>query len=93
MDLGQIVVDQYLIMLDGKPLSLVTSSGLEKWESEGQNFTCRYDQITHEGEHLGKFRCLYKKEGSPEVFLLVVPPSSPDGFSIVLFDQPPHTIH
>jgi hypothetical protein len=93
MDLGQIVVDQYLIMLEGKPISLITRSGLATWENEGKSFTCRYDQITHEGEHLGKFRCLYEKEGSSEIFLLVEPPSSPDGFSVVLLDQPPQTIH
>lgn len=93
MDLRQIVVDQYLIMLHGMPLSLITTSGLATWENEGQSFSCRYDQITHEGEHFGKFRCLYQKEGSPEIFLLVEPPSSPDGFSVILFDQPPRTVH
>lgn len=93
MDLGQIVVDQYLIMLHGMPLSLITKYGLAQWEDEGQRFSCCYDQITDEGEHEGKFRCLYQKEGSPEIFLLVEPPSSPDGFSVILFDQPPRTVH
>lgn len=93
MDLGQIVVDQYLIMLDGKPLPLITKSGLAKWEIEGQNITCHYDQISAEGAHKGKYRCLYEKEGSPEIFLLVRPPSSPDGFGVVLFDRPPGTVH
>lgn len=93
MVLGQIVVDQYLIMLHGMPLSLITKSGLAQWENEGQRFSCRYDQITDEGEHEGKFRCLFEKEGSTEIFLLVEPPSSPEGFSVILFDQPPRTVH
>lgn len=89
----QIVVDQNLIMLDGKPLALVTKTGIAEWETEGIAYTCRYDEITDDGDDKGKYRCLYEKEGSHEVFLLVVPPSDPDGFSVVLFDHPPRTIH
>ena len=89
----QIVVDRNLIMLDGKPLALVTPSGLSKWKSEGVSFTCRYDQITEECEHKEKYRCLYKKEGSPDTFLLVNAPSSPEGFNVILFDQPPQMRH
>lgn len=89
----QIVVDQNLIMLDGKPLALVTKSGITEWETEGIAYTCRYDEITDDGDNKGKYRCLYEKEGSHEIFLLVVPPSDPDGFSVVLFDHPPHTLH
>lgn len=89
----QIVVDKNLILLDGKPLSFVTEAGLSQWEKEGTNFECRYDQITDEGEHCGKYRCLYEKEGSPETFLLVESPSSSEGFNVVLLDQPPRTLH
>ena len=89
----QIVVEQKLNMLNGKPLALVTKTGLAKWNSEGKAYTCRYDEITDDGESKGKYRCLYEKEGSHETFLLVVPPSDPEGFSVVLFDHPPHTIH
>ena len=89
----QIVVDQNLIMLDGKPLALVTQSGIAKWDSEGVAYTCRYDEVTDDGDNKGKYRCLYEKEGSYEVFLLVVPPSDPDGFSVVLLDRPPQALH
>ena len=89
----QIIVDQNLIMLDGKPLALVSKSGIAKWDSAGIDYTCRYDEITDEEDNKGKYRCLYEKEGSPETFLLVVPPSDPDGFSVVLFDHPPHSLH
>jgi hypothetical protein len=89
----QIVVDQKLIMLDGKPLALVTKSGLAEWDEAGIAYTCRYDEITHEGDHKGKYRCLYEKEGSHEIFLLVTPPSAPEGFSVILFDHPPRTLH
>ncbi len=89
----QIIVDQNLIMLDGKPLALVTKSGIAKWDREGISYTCRYDEITGDGDSNGKYRCLYEKEGSLETFLLVVPPSDPEGFSVVLFDHPPHTLH
>ena len=34
-NMEQIVVDQNLIMLDGKPLALVSKSGIAKWESAG----------------------------------------------------------
>lgn len=89
----QIVVDQKLIMLNGKPLSLVTESGLAEWERAGITYTCRYEEITHDGDHKGKYRCLYEKEGSRETFLLVAPPSAPEGFSVILFDHPPRTLH
>lgn len=89
----QIVVDQNLIMLDGKPLALVTETGIAEWDEAGLSYTCRYDEITDDGDNKGKFRCLYEKEGSHEIFLLVVPPSDPDGFSVVLYDQPPRTLH
>lgn len=89
----QIVVDQNLIMLDGKPLALVTKSGIAEWEKAGITYNCRYDEITDDGDNKGKYRCLYEKEGSHEIFLLVVPPSDPDGFSVVLFDHPPRTLH
>ena len=89
----QIVVDQNLIMLDGKPLALVSKSGVAKWDRAGIEYTCRYDQITDDGDHKGKYRCLYEKEGSREVFLLVTPPSDPQGFSVTLFDYPPHALH
>ncbi|MEM8635211.1 MAG: hypothetical protein AAGF33_09570 [Pseudomonadota bacterium] len=89
----QIVLDQKLIMLDGEPLSLVTESGLAEWDSDGVTYTCRYDEITHDGDHKGKFRCLYQREGSHEIFLLVKPPSAPEGFTVVLVDHPPNTLH
>ena len=89
----QIVVDQDLIMLDGKPLALVTKSGIAKWDREGISYACRYDEITEDGDNKGKYRCLYEKEGSQETFLLVVPPSHPEGFRVMLFDRPPHTLH
>lgn len=89
----QIVVDQKLIKLDGKPLALVTKSGIAEWDTAGIAYACRYDEITHEGDHKGKYRCLYEKEGSNETFLLVTPPSAPEGFSVVLFDHPPRTLH
>ncbi|MFQ1701906.1 hypothetical protein ACJ5NV_15060 [Loktanella agnita] len=89
----QIVVDQKLIMLDGTPLSLITLSGISEWESAGITYTCRYDEITDEGDHKGKYRCLYEKEGSHEIFLLVTPPSDPEGFRVILFDHPPRTLH
>ena len=89
----QIVVDQYLILLDDKPLSLITQSGLARWENDGVTFRYRFDEVTHEGDHLGKFRCLYEKEGSPEVFVLVEPPSSPEGFQVILFDHPTHRLN
>ena len=89
----QIVVDQNLIMLDGKPLALITKSGIDEWDDAGVSYICRYDKIADDGDNKGKYRCLYEKEGSQEVFLLVVPPSDPDGFSVVLFDRPPHTLH
>ena len=89
----QIVVDQQLIMRDGKPLSLVTETGLAEWDSAGIIYTCHYGEITHDGENKGKYRCLYEKEGSNEIFLLVTPPSAPEGFSVILFDHPPRTLH
>lgn len=89
----QIVVDQKLIMLNGIPLSLVTESGLAEWERAGITYTCRYEEVTHDGDHKGKYRCLYEKEGSRETFLLVAPPSAPEGFSVILFDHPPRTLH
>ena len=88
----QIVVDQHLIMLDGKPLALALKSGVAKWESAGIDYTCRYDEITDDGDNKGKYWGLYEKEGSPETFLLVVPPSDPAGFSVVLFYHPPRTL-
>lgn len=89
----QIVVDQNLILLDGKPLSLITRSGLIQWENDGVTFTCRYDQITDQGDNYGKYRCLYEREGTPEIFVLVESPSSPEGFCVILVDQPPKTLH
>ena len=89
----QIVVDQKLIMLDDKPLSLITKSGLAEWEAAGISFTCRFEEITDDGENNGKYRCLYEKEGSHETFLLVTPPSSPEGFSVILLDTPPYPLH
>ena len=89
----QIVVDQDLIMLDGKPLALITRSGLIKWENDGEIFHCWYDEIIEEGQNKGKFRCLYEKESSSEIFLLVSPPSAPEGFNVILFDRPPQQIH
>ena len=50
----QIIVDQNLIMLDGKPLALVTKSGIAMWDSQGTAYTCRYDEITVDGESKGK---------------------------------------
>ncbi len=89
----QVVVDQKLIMLNGKPLSLITLSGLSEWESAGITYTCRYDEITDEGDNKGRYRCLYRKDGSHETFLLVAPPSDPEGFHVILFDYPPRTLH
>lgn len=89
----QIVVDKNLILLDGKPLSLITRSGLNQWEREGISFNCRYDQITNEGEYHGKYRCLYERDGTPEIYVLVDSPSSPEGFKVILLDHPPRTLH
>jgi len=89
----QIIVDQYLILLDGKPMCLITRSGLDQWENDGISFSYRYDLISDEGEYFGKYRCLYEREGTPEIYVLVESPSSPEGFSVILFDHPARTLH
>ncbi|MEP3921119.1 hypothetical protein [Ascidiaceihabitans sp.] len=89
----QLVVDQNLILLDGKPLCFITADGLEQWEAEGTSFKCRYDMITNDGENHGKFRCLYEKDDSQDTYILVESPASPDGFKVILVDHPTDTLH
>ena len=57
----QFVVDQNLILLDGKPLAFVTKAGLREWHAQGLDFTCRYDRILDPGENNGNIGACMKE--------------------------------
>ena len=52
------------ILLDGKPLSLVTPAGVEGWIEKGIPHSYRYDQVRDPLDGQMKYRCLYEKDGN-----------------------------
>ncbi|WBU58781.1 hypothetical protein [Paracoccus sediminicola] len=76
------------ILLDGKPLSLVTLAGVESWIEKGIPHSYRYDQMRDPLDGQMKYRCIYEKEGADVPFVLVNSPTSGDG-RVILFDQKP----
>ena len=76
------------ILLDGKPLSLVTPAGVEGWIEKGIPHSYRYDQVRDPLDGKMKYRCLYEKDGSDVPFVLVNDPDDGDG-RVILFDEMP----
>lgn len=76
------------ILLDGKPLSLVTRAGVKKWIDQGIGHSYRYDQVRDPLDGQMKYRCLYEKDGADVPFVLVNDPDSGDG-RVILFDEKP----
>jgi hypothetical protein len=77
------------ILLDGKPLSLVTPAGVKAWIEDGVQHSFRYDQVRDSLSGQMKFRCLYEKVGADMPFVLVGAPDSADGSRVILFDRKP----
>lgn len=78
------------ILLDGEPLSLVTSAGVEAWIENGVRHSYRYDQVRDPLDGQMKYRCLYEKDGADVPFVLVNSPNSGDG-RVILFEDEPGT--
>ncbi len=76
------------ILLDGKPLSLVTPAGVEAWIDNGVRYSYRYDQVRDPLDGRMKYRCLHEKDGADVPFVLVNSPNSGDG-RVILFDSLP----
>lgn len=75
------------ILLDGKPLSLVTPAGVEAWIENGVRHSYRYDQVRDPLDGRMKYRCLYEKDGADVPFVLVNDPDSAEGARVILFDE------
>ena len=80
------------ILLDGKPLCLVTPAGVENWIENGVRHSHRYDQVRDPLDGQMKYRCLYEKEGAEVPFVLVSDPDTHDG-RVILFDRKPDAEH
>ncbi|MBO9468238.1 hypothetical protein J7443_23630 [Tropicibacter sp. R15_0] len=76
------------ILLDGKPLSLVTRAGVEGWIEEGTQYRCRYDQVKDPITGKQKYRCLFEIAQEAMPFVLVGDPDRGDG-RVILFDERP----
>lgn len=79
------------ILLDGKPLSLVTRAGVEAWIKSGIRHSYSYDQVRDPLDGQIKYRCLYEKDGADMPFVLVNDPDSTEGARVILFDDEPGT--
>jgi hypothetical protein len=79
------------ILLDGKPLLLVTRAGVSDWIENGIPYTYRYDVVRDPVDGQMKYRCLYEKNYEDVPFVLVNDPENGD-VQVVLFDEmPDHT--
>lgn len=76
------------ILLDGRPLALVTRTGVENWIKKGVKHSHRYDQVRDPLDGKMKYRCLYEKVGAEVPFVLVNDSDPGDG-RVVLFDSIP----
>lgn len=76
------------ILLNGRPLCLVTPAGVEDWIENGISHSYRYDQVRDPLDGKMKYRCLYEKEGADVPFVLVSDPDDGDG-RVILFDDMP----
>ncbi|MEM1150787.1 MAG: hypothetical protein AAGI03_09540 [Pseudomonadota bacterium] len=76
------------ILLDGRPLCLVTPAGVEAWIEQGVQHSYRYDQVRDPLDGKINYRCLYEKVGADVPFVLVNDPDSGDG-RVILFDNLP----
>lgn len=80
------------ILLDGKPLSLVTRAGVEIWIENGVKHSYRYDQVRDPLTGEIKYRCLYEKDGAELLHVLVGNPESEEDARVVLFDDMPGVV-
>lgn len=76
------------ILLDGRPLCLVTHAGVEDWIENGIPHSYRYDQVRDPLDGKMKYRCLYEKDGADVPFVLVSDPDEGDG-RVILFGNMP----
>lgn len=78
------------ILLDGRPLCLVTPAGVEDWIENGIPHSYRYDQVRDPLDGRMKYRCLYEKDGADVPFVLVNDPDDGDG-RVILFEKKPNS--
>lgn len=76
------------ILLDGRPLCLVTLAGVADWIENDVPHSYRYDQVHDPIDGKIKYRCLYEKDGVEVPFVLVSDPDDGDG-RVILFDDMP----
>lgn len=76
------------ILRDGRPLALVTPTGVADWIEKGIKHSHCYDQVRDPLDGKMKYRCLYEKDGAGVPFVLVNDPDIGDG-RVVLFEEMP----
>jgi hypothetical protein len=67
------------ILLDGRPLALVTRTGVEDWIAKGIEHSHRYDPVRDPLDGKMKYRCIYERDGSDAPFVLVNDPGTSNG--------------
>lgn len=73
------------ILLDGKPLSIVTTAGVEAWIEKGIRHSHHYDRVRDPLDGKMKYRCLYEKDEEDLPFVLVSSSSGGD-VRVILVD-------
>lgn len=63
--------DVELVMRNGKPLSLVTLSGVQRWQDDGIPYQTHYDLIEKLPDGRSTYRCRYKLPNKPVTYVLV----------------------
>lgn len=76
------------ILLDGRPLCLVTPAGVQAWIEKDVQYSYRYDKVRDPLDGKMKYRCLYQKDGADVPFVLVNDPDNGDGRVIPLDSVP-----
>ncbi|WP_040402992.1 hypothetical protein [Celeribacter baekdonensis] len=77
------------MLLEGRPLSLVTPAGIEDWTKKGIPHRLRYDQVRDPRSGNLMYRCLYEKVGGGMPYVLVSDPDTGDGGFVILFERLP----
>lgn len=53
------------------PFWLVTKDGVQDWRDRNIAFTCQITEVKGASDAPAKFRCLYRSEQGPQIYLLV----------------------
>lgn len=76
-------------LLNGRPLALVTREGVRTWIENGVGYSYRYDRVQDPISGKSKYRRLYAKDGTGNLFVLMGECGGEAGMGVILFDREP----